>query len=98
MITDNSSTKRFYVSITYTNMRAADGSDECALAWTWFWLVLKGLTDWRWHNRDQKRARDPDRAPEDSCRVERGSGMRWGETGLCCFLIRFISAGEAASP
>ena len=44
VITDNSSTKRFYVSITYTNMRAADGSDECALAWTWFWLVLKGLS------------------------------------------------------
>ena len=29
MVTDNSSTKRCYVSMTYTHTRAADGSDVC---------------------------------------------------------------------
>ena len=33
MLTDNGCVQRFDVSITYTHMRAADGSDGRALAW-----------------------------------------------------------------
>ena len=45
MLTDNGSDLCAVVSraITYTHMRAADGSDDRAFAWTCFWRVLKGL-------------------------------------------------------
>ena len=44
MLTDNGCVQRFDVSITYTHMRAADGSDGRALAGACFFVVLKRLT------------------------------------------------------